>query len=432
MNLDVFERIESEVRGYVRNFPTVFDTAEGSYLYDVEGNAYLDFFAGASVLNYGHNHPELKQALLDYISRNGITHSLDMASRAKERLLTALQELILEPRGLNHKVQFPGPTGTNAVEAALKLARKVKGREKIMSFTNGFHGMTLGALSVTGNAFKRSGAGVPLSHSDTMPFCNYFGSDLDTIEYMDRFLSDQGSGIDIPAAVIVETVQAEGGINVADADWLQRLESLCRKYDMLLILDDIQMGCGRTGKFFSFEEAGLKPDIICLSKSLSGYGLPMALTLVKPEYDVWEPGEHNGTFRGHNLAFVTATRALELFWSDDRLSRDVERKGKLIEEALHRLVAKYPQEKGEVRGRGMMQAIAFEDPDMAGTVSKHAFQHGLIIETSGPQGEVLKLMPPLTASDDEIRKGLEIIDIAMAEALDLDGKDSVPVHAIFD
>jgi diaminobutyrate-2-oxoglutarate transaminase len=410
----------------------VFDTAEGSYLYDADGNAYLDFFAGASVLNYGHNHPELKKALLEYVSRNGITHSLDMASTAKERFLTAFQALILEPRGMPHKVQFPGPTGTNSVEAALKLVRKVKGREKIMSFTNGFHGMTLGSLSVTGNAFKRSGAGLPLTHSDSMPFYGYFGDDVDTIEYIDRLLSDQGSGVDLPSAAIVETVQAEGGINVADLEWLQRLENLCRKYDMLLILDDVQMGCGRTGKFFSFEDAGLNPDIICLSKSISGYGLPMALTLVKPEYDIWEPGEHNGTFRGHNLAFVTATRALELFWSDDALSREVERKGRVIADALERLVRKYPAAKGAVRGRGMMQAIAFEDPDMAGTVSKHAFEHGLIIETSGPSGEVLKLMPPLTTSDHDIRRGLEIIDLAMAEALDLGGHDSIPVHAIFD
>jgi diaminobutyrate-2-oxoglutarate transaminase len=432
MSLEAFERIESEVRGYVRNFPVMFDRAEGSYLYDTDGKAYLDFFAGASVLNYGHNHPELQKVLVEYITRNGITHSLDMASTAKERFLTTFEQRILKPRNMDYKLQFPGPTGTNSVEAALKLGRKVKGREKILSFTNAFHGMTLGSLSVTGNAFKRSGAGLPLTHSDSMPYYNYFGDEVDTIEYIDRLLSDQGSGYDLPAAAIVETVQAEGGVNVADMDWLQRLQAICRQYDMLLILDDIQMGCGRTGKFFSFEEAGLEPDIVCLSKSISGYGLPMALTLVKPEYDIWEPGEHNGTFRGHNLAFVTAARAIELFWSDDKLSREVERKGRLIHEALQKLAAKYPDEQGVVRGRGMMQAICFADPEMAGTVSKHAFEHGLVIETSGPAGEVLKLMPPLTISDADIEKGLKIIDTAMAEALDLGGRDSVPVHGVLD
>ena len=432
MGLEVFERIESEVRGYVRNFPVVFDRAEGSYLYDTAGEAYLDFFAGASVLNYGHNHPELRQVLIDYIASGRITHSLDMASQAKEDFLLAFRERILGPRGLDHKVQFPGPTGTNSVEAALKLARKVKGREKILSFTNAFHGMTLGALAVTGNAFKRAGAGVPLTHSDSMPYFDYFGDEIDTIEFIDRMLSDQGSGIDLPAAAIVETVQAEGGVNVASLDWLKRLEELCRRYDMLLILDDIQMGCGRTGKFFSFEDAGIVPDIICQSKSISGYGLPMALTLVRPEHDIWEPGEHNGTFRGHNLAFITATRALELFWSDDALSREVERKGAVIRDGLQRLVDKYPAANGTVRGRGMMQAIAFENSDMAGTVSKHAFQHRLIIETSGPEGEVLKLMPPLTTADSDIARGLDIVERALVEALSLEGRDPSPVRVIYD
>src|SRR5690606_4882047 len=228
MTMDIFDRHESEVRSYCRSFPTVFTRAEGSWLYDTSGRAYLDFFAGASVLNYGHNHPQLKQALLDYISADGITHSLDMASQAKAEFLEAFHTHILAPRGMTHRVQFPGPTGTNAVEAALKLARKVKGREKIISFTNAFHGMTLGSLAVTGNAFKRSGAGLPLSYSDSMPYCHYFGPEVDTIEYLDRLISDQGSGVDLPAGVIVETIQAEGGINVAEREWLLGLQALCR------------------------------------------------------------------------------------------------------------------------------------------------------------------------------------------------------------
>ncbi len=417
MSLEIFERIESEVRGYVRNFPAVFDTAEGSYLYDVDGNAYLDFFAGASVLNYGHNHPELQKALIEYISRNGITHSLDMASKAKAEFLEAFHRYILAPRNMAHKIQLPGPTGTNSVESALKLARKVKGREKIISFTNAFHGMTLGSLSVTGNAFKRGGAGLSLTHSDSMPFCNYFGDEIDTIDYLDRLIEDSGSGVDLPAAVIVETVQAEGGINVADFDWLHRLQEVCRKYDMLFIVDDIQVGCGRTGKFFSFDEIGLDPDIICLSKSLSGFGLPLAVTLIKPELDIWEPGEHNGTFRGHNLAFVTATKALELFWSNDTLARETEAKGEMMARELQRIVNKYPQAPGTVKGRGMLRGIDFENVELAGKVSEVAFESKLIIETSGPESNVLKLLPPLTISEADLRKGLEIIDRSVGEAL---------------
>ncbi len=418
MTMDIIERHESVVRSYCRNFPAVFDKAVGSCLYDTSGRRYLDFFAGASVINYGHNNRRLKAKLIEYIDSDGITHSLDMACTAKAMFLKTFHELILQPRGMDYKVQFPGPAGNNSVEAALKLARKVKGREKIISFTNAFHGMTLGALSVTGNAFKRSGAGLPLNYSDTMPFCGYFGDEVDTIEYLDRFLSDSGSGVDLPAAVIVETIQAEGGIKVAEDKWLQDLQALCRKYDMLFIVDDIQVGCGRTGTFFSFERAGLDPDIVCLSKALSGYGLPFAITLLKPELDQWEPGEHNGTFRGNDLAFITATETLKLYWSDDKLSREVVAKAQLVEAELVKIIKRYPEAQGTHRGRGLIQGIEFANIELAGVVSSIAFEHGLIIETSGPEGQVLKLLPPLTISEEELREGLAIIDRSVAEALD--------------
>jgi diaminobutyrate-2-oxoglutarate transaminase len=417
MNLETFERYESEVRSYCRGFPAMFTKAQGSYLYDANGRRYLDFFAGASVLNYGHNHPQLKQTLLEYIGGDGVTHSLDMATEAKAQFLETFHARILAPRGMDYRVQFPGPTGTNSVEAALKLARKVKRREKVISFTNAFHGMTLGSLAVTGNAFKRSGAGMPLNNAEPMRYCSYFGEAVNTIEYVDRFLADSGSGVDLPAAVIVETIQAEGGINVADADWLRSLEQLCRRHDMLLIVDDIQVGCGRTGTFFSFEEAGLSPDIICLSKALSGYGLPLALTLLKPELDIWEPGEHNGTFRGHNLAFVTARRALDLFWADESLTQQVEAKAELVEKALKRIVNKFPAAHGRVKGRGLIQGIEFENVALAGAAAKLAFEQGLIIETSGPDSQVLKLLPPLTIPEADLKKGLEIIERCVGEAI---------------
>lgn len=278
------------------------------------------------MLNYGHNPDRIKQALLAYLMRDGITHTLDMYSEAKQRFIERFYEVILQPRGLHYKFQFPGPTGTNAVEAALKLARKVTGREQVVGFTNAFHGMTLGALAVTGNGFKRAGAGVPLSNSAAVPFDGYLGADTDTLDYFEALLKDGGSGMDMPAAVIVETVQAEGGVNVASVQWLQRLRRITAEYGIVLIVDDIQVGCGRTGRFFSFEEAGIVPDIVTLSKSLSGYGLPLALVLIKPELDQWAPGEHNGTFRGHCPAFVTATAALQ-FWQNDALTQAVQKKG---------------------------------------------------------------------------------------------------------
>ncbi|MBB4286837.1 diaminobutyrate--2-oxoglutarate transaminase [Roseospira goensis] len=411
--LDVFDRHESAVRSYIRSFPTVFTTAKGHLIHAEDGRQYIDFFAGAGALNYGHNDDGMKAALLDYIANDGITHALDMGTSAKARFLERFHEVILAPRGMEHRVLFPGPTGTNAVETALKLARKVTGREKIVSFTNAFHGMTLGSLAVTGNAFKRGGAGLPLDNTVFMPFADFIDGGFDSLDYLERMLAGGGSGMDMPAGVIVETVQGEGGINAASFGWLKRLNDLCARWDLPLIVDDVQAGCGRTGPFFSFEPAGIKPDIVCLSKSISGYGLPMALVLVRPDMDVFSPGEHNGTFRGNATAFVTATEALR-FWTDDALSREVERKGAIIEEALTAMATKHPQLQPEVRGRGLMRGIALGVEGAADQVCAEAFANGVIMETSGPDSEVAKLLPPLTIPEDALREGLDI----MARAVD--------------
>jgi diaminobutyrate-2-oxoglutarate transaminase len=334
-----------------------------------------------------------------------VVHSLDMNTVAKGQFLERFEEVILKPRGLDYKVQFPGPTGTNAVESALKLARKVTGKESIISFTNAFHGMTLGSLSVTGNSMKRGGAGIPLVHATPMPYDNYLDGVTPDFIWFERLLQDSGSGLNEPAAVIVETVQGEGGINVARLEWLHGLAELCKRHELLLIVDDVQMGCGRTGPFFSFEAADIEPDIVCMSKSISGYGLPMALTLFKPELDVWEPGEHNGTFRGQNPSFVTATAALN-FWTDNLLEKQVIRKGEQIEQALTEVIE--PFDGVQTRGRGLIRGVAFDRPELAGAVQKEAFDRGLLLETSGPDGEVVKLMPSLVIDDDDLAEGLTI------------------------
>ena len=412
---DEYTSIESEVRSYCRGWPTVMDTAQGSWVTDVDGRRYLDFFGGAGALNYGHNNPALKQALIDYLTADKIVHSLDMATVAKTDFLRTFNDVILAPRKLDYKVQFPGPTGANAVESALKLARKVTGRESIINFTNAFHGMTLGALSVTGNSMKRAGAGIPLVHATPMPYDNYFDGVTEDFHWFERVLDDSGGGLNRPAAVIVETVQGEGGVNVARAEWLQALEQLCRKRDILLIVDDVQMGCGRTGPFFSFEEAGITPDIVTLSKSISGYGLPMALTLFRRDLDVWTPGEHNGTFRGHNPAFITATKALETYWEDSTFSDETLAKGTLMRDLMEKMAAN--RDGISARGRGMVQGLKFEDADLAGAVCKAAFERGLLAETSGPADEVVKLLPPLTTSEDDLTAGLELLDESISAAL---------------
>jgi diaminobutyrate-2-oxoglutarate transaminase len=405
--MDIFERFESEVRIYCRNWPAIFSTARGSHVFDEGGRAFLDFSAGAGSLNYGHNHPRLKEALLRYLAEDSIVHGLDVHTVAKRRFLKALHEVVLAPRGLDYKVQFPGPAGTNAVEAALKLARKYTGRETVVSFTNAFHGMTLGSLALAGNARKRRAAGIPLGHVVTMPYDGYLDSQrTPDLLLLERMLQDGGSGLDQPAAAIVETVQGEGGLHAASAEWLRGLADLCRRHDMLLIVDDVQMGCGRTGPFFSFEEAGVTPDVVCLSKSLSGYGLPLSLTLIRPELDVWEPGEHNGSFRGFNPAFVTATAALE-FWLDDELEKQTAARAEQVENAADQIARTHAG--AELRGRGLARGIAFADKALAPAVCKAAFERGLLVETSGMDKDVVKIFPPLTIDEEELADGIGII-----------------------
>jgi len=416
-DLDIYERMESQVRSYCRAMPRQFCRAKGVWMYEEGGGRYLDFLSGCSSLNYGHNHPVLKQALLDYIAADGIAHGLDLHTSAKADFLDALESVILKPRGLRYRAMFTGPTGTNAVEAALKLARKVTGRQHVIAFTNGFHGMTLGSLACTGNAAKRRGAGIPLTSVSHEPYDGYCGPDVDTAELLDRKLSDSSSGLDAPAAILVETVQGEGGLHAASTEWLRAIAAVARRHGALLIVDDIQAGCGRTGRFFSFEESGVLPDIVTLAKSLSGMGLPFALALFRPELDQWAPGEHNGTFRGNNHAFVTAAAALRHFWADGCFAADVERRGTILGERLEFVAAEYDL---STRGRGMMRGIDVGSGEIASRVTNAAFERGLIIETSGARDEVVKVLAPLVIDDDQLMNGLDILEHCIRSVLDFE------------
>ncbi|MGF1778337.1 diaminobutyrate--2-oxoglutarate transaminase [Vibrio nomapromontoriensis] len=409
--MDIFNKQESKVRSYSNSFPVMFTKAKGCWLETDNGERYLDFLAGAGSLNYGHNNPVFKQALLEYIEKDGITHGLDMHSDAKADFLTALQRYILAPRELDYKVQFTGPTGTNAVEAALKLARKVTGRSSIVAFTNGFHGCTAGALAATGNQHHRQGAGMSLNNVTRIPFEGY--ADIDGLKLFETMLNDNSAGMDKPAAVLMETVQGEGGLNVASNTWLQRLSKICKQNDILLIIDDIQAGCGRTGTFFSFEPAGIKPDMVTLSKSIGGYGLPMAVVLLSPELDIWKPGEHNGTFRGNNHAFVTATKALETYWSNNQLETHIARCSEAVSDVIQRNLQRHPQLFVQQKGRGMMIGIECHNGDLASDIAKACFDNGMVIETAGPNDEVVKFFCPLTITQAELNQGLSIFENAV-------------------
>ncbi len=411
---DIFTRRESNVRSYCRSFPAVFAKSRGATMWDEAGRAYIDFFAGAGTVNYGHNEPRLVQAVIEYLSGDGIVHSLDLHTVAKRTFLEEFERTVLEPRGMAHRVQCPGPTGTNAVEAALKLARKVTGRRTVVAFSNGYHGMTLGALAVTANPLARAGAGVPLPHVRVAPYEGNQGvattEALDALSQQLLLADQQDGGV---AAIILECIQGEGGVNAASTEWLQGVAARAQAHGALLIVDDIQAGCGRSGTFFSFEPAGIDPDIILLSKAIGGVGMPMALVLHRPEHDCWQPGEHNGTFRGFNLAFVAATAALRHFWRDDVLARSVARHGAIVTDALAEMVRAHPACALSTRGRGLMQGLRCEDPALAARIGRAAWDRGLVIERSGREDEVVKLMPPLVIRDDELGRGLEIL----AEAL---------------
>lgn len=416
MDTTVFEQYESEVRSYCRKFPEVFASAKGAYITGEDGKVFLDFFCGAGALNYGHNHPYVKEKVLDYLSRDGIIHALDMYTVAKREFLETFEEQILKPRGLNYKVQFPGPTGTNAVEAALKLARKVKKRRTVMGLMGCFHGMTLGALSLTCERDAREGAGVPLNDVIHVP-APYMFPELDTIQYIDTVLSDDHSGVERPAAFILETVQAEGGIQVFDEEFLRRLRAVCDKYDMLLIVDDIQVGCGRTGHFFSFERAGIEPDMVVLSKSIGGLGLPMALTLFKPELDIWAPGEHNGTFRGNQAAFVAAKAAIEVM-VNDKLEENVQKNEHILKEGLEEIAS--ADERLSVRGIGYIWGIDCGKIPVDGFARRvicKCFENGLIVELAGRKDCVVKVMPALINGEDVLKEGLAILRKSLNECL---------------
>lgn len=412
--MSIFSERESEVRGYCRIYPVVFETARNARQTDTEGNEYIDFFAGAGVLNFGHNNERMKNAMIDYLKSDGVTHSLDMHSTAKQAFMERFAKTILEPRKMPHKMQFMGPTGTNAVEAALKIARRATGRKEIAAFSRGFHGMTLGSLACTSNVVFRNASGVPLNHVSHYAFgCDKpcLGCEMDcSLESLKalraRFL-DSSSGLEPPAAFLLETLQAEGGVNIASNAWLLAVRDLARELGSLLIVDDIQVGCGRTGSFFSFDGIDLDPDIVCLAKGIGGMGTPLAMNLVKPEIDaLWKPGEHTGTFRGQGLSFVAGTEALAYF-ENDKLMKQVTEKGKMIENAIKPLEENYSDL--QIRGKGMIYGIDVSSGERAKAIVNGCFKEGLLVSACGSGGRVIKLIPPLTIPEQDLKEGLVIL-----------------------
>ncbi|WP_456724950.1 MULTISPECIES: diaminobutyrate--2-oxoglutarate transaminase [unclassified Bradyrhizobium] len=415
--MQAFEALESNVRVYSRSFPAFFNRARGSIMLTEDGRKIIDFFSGAGTLNYGHNNHQIKAAIVDYLASDAVVHGIDMATPAKLEFMQTFDSVILRERRMACRFQFTGPTGANAIEAALKLARKVTGRQNIISFTNGYHGLSLGAAAASANRFWRNASRVPLPNTTFMPYDGYLGSADNSVDYVRKLLLDEGSGVDRPAAILVETVQGEGGINVAGKEWLQSIQTIAKDAGALFIIDDIQMGCGRTGEFFSFEFAELSPDIIVMSKSLSGYGLPLSMLLIKEGLDGWEPGEHSGTFRGNNLALVSATAAINIYWRCRRFSEGVQCMGELVRRRLEGIASKHGNS-FDVRGRGMALGFDCQMADIAQTTARTAFEKGLIVERCGRNDQVIKFLPALTIDHETLNDGLDIFEESLTEALD--------------
>ncbi len=416
MDMTPFETHESEIRGYCRAYPTVFESASNARMVDEAGTSYIDFFAGAGVLNFGHNDERMKRAMIAFLEADGVAHSLDTYTTTKRTFVERFAEIILEPRDMDHKMQFMGPTGTNAVESALKLARIATGRQHVVAFSHGFHGMTLGSLALTSNDAFRKWAGVPLEHVVRLPNISAPGGGVQAIDDYRAALDDASSGHLPPAAFMVETIQAEGGVHVATEEWMHAVQTLAHDVGALFIIDDIQAGCGRTGSYFSFDGMGLDPDIVTLAKGLGGFGTPIAMNLNKPEVDAhWSPGAHTGTFRGQGLSFVAGTEALTYF-TDPTLMDDVKRKGEILRERLASISEHHGRD-WEVRGRGMMQGLDVVDGAIAKATQDAAFQNGLLIGPCGTGGRVIKLIPPLTIPDDDLTEGLDILEKSMTTAV---------------
>lgn len=423
--MQALEALESNVRSYSRSFPAIFSRARGSIMLTDDGRKIIDFLSGAGTLNYGHNNHQIRAAITEYLASDAVVHGLDMATPAKIEFMETFSSVILRERDLRYRFQFTGPTGANAIEAALKLSRKVTGRQNIISFTQGYHGMSLGAIAASGNRFYRRASGASLSGVTFMPYDGYLGPAVDTADYLRKVLMDESSGVDCPAAILVEAVQGEGGINVARKEWLQSIQTIAKNVGALFVVDDIQMGCGRTGEFFSFEFAALSPDIVVLSKSLSGYGLPLSMLLIKEEVDVWRPGEHTGTFRGNNLALVSATAAINIYWRSRTLSQEVNRTAERMRRRLQAIASGYGNN-FTVRGRGMALGFDCQKAEIAEATARRAFEWGLIVERCGPVDQVVKFLPALTIDLETLSQGLDVFEEALAETLKQTGARSAP------
>ncbi|MEO3973183.1 diaminobutyrate--2-oxoglutarate transaminase family protein [Streptomyces sp. CAU 1734] len=422
------ESRESSARSYPRRLPIAVRRAEGALIEDVDGNVFLDFLAGAGVLSLGHGHPEIIAAVREQLGT--LVHGLDLPTPAKDRFTELQLEMLPAPMRDRFVVHFCGPTGANAIEAAIKLCKLATGRGDIFAFHGGFHGSTAGAMAVTGDLHPKAKVpnGMPGVHFFPFSHCARcpLGLTPDTCAtncatYLERVLADPNGGVPTPAAVLVEVVQGEGGGIPASPEFLRRIREITRRAGVPLILDEVQTGCGRTGTWYAFEQYGIEPDVIVASKALSGIGLPTAIILYDKVLDTWAPGAHIGTFRGNQLAFAGGAKAIEIIRRDGILAKVAER-GEQLAGRL-RKIGERSAWVADTRGLGLMQSIELADPatgahatELARAIQAAALRLGLILEVGGRDGCVLRLLPPLTITEEQVEKGADLLERAFGAA----------------
>ena len=407
-----FDALESNVRWYCRRWPTVFTSASGSVITDENGVEYLDFFAGAGALSYGHNNPLFVEAAIEHLRSGRLLHSLDTFTVEKRDFLDTISRTILAPRQLDMVVQTVGPTGATAVEAALQLAQRLTGHRAVLGFEGGYHGMSYRAASISASMAGRE-TSAHLKDFVALPYVKHV-TDTD-IELLDATLRSTVNGQRI-GVVIIEPTQGEGGARPFDPVYLAAIRRITSELGILVIADEIQAGVGRTGPFFSFEGSSLDPDIICVSKSISGLGLPMAINLVRRSLDTWNPGEFSGTFRGNNLAFKTSATMLNHYWSDATLEKNTELFGHTTRSALEAMAESFGAGTFDVRGNGMLNGLEVRETELANAISRHAFERGLIVETCGPGDTIVKLLTPLVIEPAQLDEGLRRLALAVEQA----------------
>ncbi|WP_408010507.1 aspartate aminotransferase family protein [Pseudalkalibacillus sp. A8] len=435
--LEQQERRESNARSYPRRIPIAIEEAEGIFVTDVEGKRYYDCLAGAGTLALGHNHPIVIKALEQVIRDKRPLHTLDLTTPVKEEFVNEIFSSLPDDMRDRAKIQFCGPTGGDAIEAALKLVKTATGRSSILSFHGGYHGSTHGTMAISGNLGPKEHVQGLMPNVHFLPYPYVYrcpfgvkGEDGHRIssQYIENLLDDPESGILPPAAMILEVVQGEGGSVPAPIEWLQEMRRITKERGIPLIIDEIQTGIGRTGKFFAFEHAGIVPDVIVLSKAIGG-SLPLSVVIYDKDLDQWGPGAHIGTFRGNQMAMAAGTATLQ-YIKENNLSEHADRMGDKLQAMLKELQKKYP-EIGDVRGRGLMIGAEMVDPaetqasngshaanpELASRIQRECFNRGLILEVGGRHGCVVRILPPLIITEQQVDEVAAIFKNAVTAVL---------------